>query len=169
MSEAEFQSEAEPEVRLSTTLSSAIPSIPRNGFRKQRRFTVRLGRQATDYSSAAGWGRVGRADMPIFLGERPLEAGDIRRENFRLTSVGLVPDHAFPSIGRDQGNRGTAAWITLLPPLGSIRRGPIRHRRLSRLDPVPNTPTIHLTFQSVQLGRPNRAIFDRSPRHGPLL
>lgn len=76
--------EAELESRIATALMQAFPNIGRDQLVEQRRFTVQLGRATHTFDSTALWEKAGRADILLFLGERPLAVLEIKREDLEL-------------------------------------------------------------------------------------
>jgi hypothetical protein len=103
--------EAELEALLSSALSLAFSSIPRDQFKHQVRFKVRLGHKKQELDGAWAWRARGRADIILFHQGRALAVVELKREDLALTDE-----------DRDQG-QSYANLLTPRPPLVILTNG----------------------------------------------
>ncbi|TIW61036.1 MAG: type I restriction enzyme HsdR N-terminal domain-containing protein [Mesorhizobium sp.] len=107
----ETRNEAELETRIARALTDAFPAISNETVVQQRRFTVRLGHETHEFDSAALWEKTGRADILLFLDDRPLAVLEIKRESVTIT-------------GRDyEQAQSYANMLTPRPPLVIVSNG----------------------------------------------
>jgi Type I restriction enzyme R protein N terminus (HSDR_N) len=108
---ARVRPEAEIEALLASALSLAFPLIPREQFKHQVRFAVRLGHDEEELDGAWLWEAQGRADIILYHEGRALAVVELKREDLTLTDA-----------DRAQG-QSYASQLTPRPPLVIVTNG----------------------------------------------
>jgi hypothetical protein len=103
--------EAELEAMMSAALAKAFPSVPRQDFRHQARFSVTIGHETHEVDGVRGWQAAGRADIILLHRDRPLAVVELKRADLQLTDA-----------DRRQG-QSYANQLTPRPPLVIVTNG----------------------------------------------
>ncbi|WP_271882073.1 type I restriction enzyme HsdR N-terminal domain-containing protein [Phaeobacter italicus] len=103
--------EAELETRIAHALKEAFPTIATEKLRQQRQFTLRLGHETHEFDSAALWKKTGRADILLFLDDRPLAVLEIKRESVSISQKDYEQAQSYANM------------LTPRPPLVVVSNG----------------------------------------------